>query len=192
VYKRAKELLKNSKVDVCVSKFCVATGHTRLSRPLLDGYIHVVDILRWFCGEPVKVRSCAEYDDPYHEKSIVSLIDFDSDAIGVQISNFNGGGYIEEVEMFGGGKTIKADTVAQTTSSIKGGGRNPIVLNEFSTSQWHRLVERLGYAEQNRHFIECVKRHRKPLASGDDALKTHLLVAEIYSACGLPSMYSRA
>jgi len=187
VFMRTKEKLTEEKnVEVLLSE---VTSFNPGFRGLLTGWIHSVDILRFFCGEPTKVQGCAKYKDPLYEESIVSTINFDSGACGVLLCNFNAGKYMERVEIHGGGLSIYIN-VPHTAEIVEGTKSfyEPISSTCFTTSPWTELTEKMGYKIQDRHFTECVKSGEKPITSGEDALKSHKLVNLIYRECGLPTL----
>jgi virulence factor len=187
IFQRVKEKLKeDSKVEMVLSE---VTSFMPGLRALFTGWIHSVDILRWFCGEPTKVQGFAKYKDPLYEECIVSIINFDSGACGVLLCNFNAGKYQERVEIHGEGISVNVN-IPQTAEIVKGTKSyfEPTSSTVFTTSPWIKMTEEMGYQLQDKHFIECVKSGEKPATSGEDALNSHKLVNLIYRECGLPTL----
>ena len=108
IFQKAKqELPSPTQIDVCRAEMC---SEKTILRGLNSNYVHMVDVLRWYCGEPVKVEAAAKYVDVNYEQTIVALIKFRRGALGIHISNSNSGGYVERVTMFGDHKTVEIDT----------------------------------------------------------------------------------
>ena len=184
IFQRAKQEFENqNKIDICKTEMC---GGKTILRGLNSNYVHMIDILRWFCGEPEKVEATAEYDDPNHEETIVALIEFHAGAMGIHISNSTGGGYVERVTIYGDHKTIEIDTPSLIFKSLKGGAYQPAIVTNFVTDSWRNFSYKFGFEQEDRHFIECIKTGERPLTSGEDSLKTLQLVNIIYSKSGLP------
>lgn len=153
--------------------------HRALTR---DG-IHMVDTMRWLCGEPVEVSAwarCAQ--DQEHEETILANVKFDTGALASLLIHRNGGMWIERAELYGGGCTAIVDAPDDTLIAV--GGRT----ETFSVGAWATLADRLGFTQEIKHFVECVRERREPVNSGREALKTHELVDSIYRKAGLPPM----
>jgi virulence factor len=152
-------------------------------RPLLNDGIHMVDTMRWYCGEPVEVEAFSRYTvDNEHEESIVANIRFDSGTLGMLVILRDGGGWVEKAELYGGGCTSIVYAADRTT--ITADGREEV----FSVSAWAGLADRLGFVGEFKHFAECVREHKQPITNGPDALKTHELTDAIYRKAGLPGL----
>lgn len=186
IFQKAKEEFMNpSQVEVCKAEMC---AEKTILRGLNSNYVHMIDVLRWFCGEPVRVEAQARYKDPNYEETIVALITFDMGALGVHISNSNSGGYVERVTIYGNKKTLMVDVPSLTVKNLKGGAYQPAVVTNFVTDSWREFSYKFGFEQEDRHFINCVKTGENPLTSGEDALKSHQLVNTIYAKCGLPTL----
>jgi len=77
-------------------------------RASFENAIHMVDLLRYFCGEPVAVTASAVCpEDRYHEAGLTAHIDFDSGSSGVLIAAREAGGWDERLEAHGGMRTAR-------------------------------------------------------------------------------------
>ena len=156
-------------------------------RGTMENAIHMIDLLRYMCGEPVKVEAQARYyQDAFQEHLCTAQISFDSGAIGLLGASRSAGQWVERMELYGYGLSV----FAETPDSIR------IVDNEKETVQtmtplaqgWARVEDKLGFKPCVDHFIECVQTRQKPLTCAEDAFKTHKLLHEILVAAGLPDM----
>ena len=156
----------------------------RERRCLLNDGIHMVDTMRWLCGEPTQVRAFALVTDgdPERERAIVANIEFDSGTLGALVIHRNGGKWLEKAELYGGGYTVIVDAADDTYICHEDKEER------IHVSSWASLGHRLGFVGEFTHFLECVREHRQPMTNGEDALKTHELVHEIYTQAGLPGL----
>lgn len=191
VYQHAKKIFNEKKhVDVCSVELNGSSFALRRRDLAVEG-IHIVDLLRHFCGEPAIVESNINYDDPLLEKSVASIIKFDTGAVGIQISNHTGGGYLEKTEIYGANSTVLIDAGSQTVQILKCdhiGSKAPLIWSEFRLPKWSTNANRYGFEQEDRHFIDCVKTGKEPLTSGKDAIESHKLIHVIYTKSGLPGI----
>jgi virulence factor len=184
--KRVKEKIENKSIQTILSE---VTSFSPLRQGLYTGWIHSVDLLRWFCGEPKRVQCYAKYEDPYYEQTIVSIIDFNTGICGILWCNFTSGKYIERVEIHGDGLSI--NTILPYSLEITEGPKNyyePILSECLTISTWVDWTEKMGYKLQDIHFIQCIKSRENPITSAEDSIKSHELVNLIYQNCGLPTL----
>ncbi len=153
-------------------------------RALLQDGIHMVDTMRWFCGEPVDVQAWARWsEDEEHEETILANIKFDTGVLGNLIIHRNGGAWLEKAELYGGGYTVIVDAPDHTRVNQRNNGSQV-----YSLGGWASLPQRLGFSQEFEHFFHCVRERTQPITSGSDALKTHELVSAIYTSAGLSSL----
>ena len=183
VYEAAKkEYLKNPP-DVCVA-FKNRPG--RHFRSTMEVAIHMLDLMRWYCGECVEINTHAHYDDPDYETTAASLLKFDSGAIGMFLGNRTCGQWMERVELYGGGKTVIANGPDDVTV-IDEKGEHARRMTPLRVG-WAELKEKMGFQQQVEAFIEAINGGAEPRTSGRDALKTHILLNELLKKAGLPEM----
>ena len=64
VYRKAKEIYGQISPDVLIAQKNRPASEYRAT---LENAIHMVDILRYFCGECIKVGACSKFTDPLYE-----------------------------------------------------------------------------------------------------------------------------
>lgn len=188
VYVKAKQIFEKICPEVCVA---VKAKSSPIRRGLVEDNIHMTDVLRWFCGEAISVHSRSRFKDPYYEESVCTLIEFDTGTLGINVSNYDAGGWLEKLEVYGDGCTVIVES-PHTLRVFKNGGEevsHSAAARDYLSafSEWS-LIDKFGYRRQDRLFIDCVKEGREPTPSAEDALKTHKLVNLVAKACGLPSL----
>jgi virulence factor len=168
--------------------FCVAQKNREGSeyRATFENAIHMVDLLRWYCGgEPVAVEAHAAGDDPWQEDGVSALIRFDNGNTGVLMAARVAGAWSEKLDAYGDGVTASVtapDRVEITKASVK-------TAREMSPEAfgWATATNTFGFAGAVHHFLDRVRDRRAPLTSGADAVRTHRLLEQILAAAGLPT-----
>ncbi len=179
-FQKAKEAFADRPLDVLsIEKNKSGNEHRTLVR---DG-IHMVDTMRWLCGEPTEVVAWAKWSESQeHEETVLAQIRFDSGTFGSLVIHRAGGTWIEKAELYGGGCTAIVDAPDLTRIMLNGREES------ISLGPWATLADRFGFTAELKHFVECVRDRREPINVGSDAIKSHLLVDEIYRRAGLPGM----
>jgi predicted dehydrogenase len=149
---------------------------------LVTDVIHVVDLLRHVCGEPVEVASFpvsrfADWTNIYS-----ALVSFDSGATGILSANRAAGSRYERFELHGRGLSayVRAPEEARVWRE---GQREPEVLRGETLAGSGDPRLSYGYFAESRHFVDCVANQR-PIADLADACRTMKLVAAIESGRG--------
>ncbi|MBI3941897.1 MAG: Gfo/Idh/MocA family oxidoreductase [Chloroflexi bacterium] len=156
---------------------CVATyvREEPAYRGLIRGTCHVVDPLRWICGEPKQVKAVAWSRDTEREGNILAVIEFAGGTLGTVISSHGSGGLCERLEAHGNGLSVFAESNGTRIVRNMSGGKEKDETFPLPDS----------FYEQDRHFIDCVKYGAEPLISGKEAVKTMELLYTILGAAGI-------
>jgi virulence factor len=183
VYESAKKEYWNETPDVCVA-FKNRPG--RDYRSTMENTIHMVDLMRWFCGECVSIEAQAHFEDPFYETTAAALLRFDTGAIGILLGNRTCGQWMECVELYGGGKTV----IAHCPDDIMVIDEQYEHIRKMTPMKmgWATLQEKMGFQQQVCAFIEAITTGKEPRTHGKDSLKTHILLDEILKKAGLPGM----
>lgn len=181
VYRRARAVFEAGQPS-----FCVAQKNRRGSeyRATLENAIHMIDLLRWFCGEPESVTAHSVATDAYAEDGTMALIQFESGPVGVLVAARNAGEWDERFDAYGGSTSVRV--VAPDSVSISRDGATRLVEMRPLAFGWAQATETMGFAPEVRHFFECVRERRQPLTNGMEAVRTQQLVQRILEAAGLP------
>ncbi|HEX8510729.1 MAG TPA: Gfo/Idh/MocA family oxidoreductase [Propionibacteriaceae bacterium] len=168
--------------------FCVAQKNRPGSeyRATFENAIHMVDLLRWYCGgEPVEVTAHTAGDDPWQEDGTAALIRFDTGNTGVLIAARTAGAWNEKLDAYGGGRS--AEVRAPESVSITTDGVTTTRNLSSEAFGWATATETLGFAAAVHHFLARVADRRPPLTNGRDAIATQKLLDRILQAAGLPT-----
>ncbi|WP_045731805.1 Gfo/Idh/MocA family protein [Pseudarthrobacter chlorophenolicus] len=168
--------------------FCVAQKNRPGSeyRATFENAIHMVDLLRWYCGgEPVDVSAHAAGDDPWEEDGVAAIIRFSTGNTGVLMAARTAGAWNEKLDAYGDGRTVEVrapETVATTVGGIT-------TSRELSAEAygWATATDTLGFSAAVHHFLDRVADRAQPLTSGREAVRTQRLLDQILAAAGLPA-----
>jgi virulence factor len=167
--------------------FCVAQKNRPGSeyRATFENAIHMVDLLRWYCGgEPVEVTAHAAGEDPWEEDGTTAVIRFDSGATGVLMAARTAGAWNEKLDAYGGGRSAEVRAPESVAITVEGA----TTVRDLSSEAfgWATATETLGFAAAVHHFLDRRADRRPPLTSGRDAVATQKLLDQILRSAGLP------
>jgi virulence factor len=153
-------------------------------RATFENAIHMIDLLRWCCGEAVEVSAHAHAADPYVEEDLAALLRFENGATGVLVAARNAGLWDERLELYGGGLTARV--VAPDHVDLARDGETTRIEMRPRAFGWVEARATLGFQDAVDHFVERLK-DRAPVASdGASAARTQELLERILAAAGLP------
>ena len=183
VYAKVKEAFQEKAPDVVIAQ---KNRNGSEYRATLENAIHMVDLLRWFCGEAVSVEAHSMYTDPNYEDLVTAQIRFDSGSVGMLVASRQAGQWVEKIDCYGGCQSAFVNapdsvTIVNEQTEVRT-AMTPLALG------WARVEDKMGFTQEVAHFLACVKERRQPVTSGADAYKTHLLMNEILLKAGLPGM----
>ncbi len=144
---------------------------------LYSDVIHAVDTLRWMTGGNVQdVYSDIKAHGTEYSTAHNALVRFDNGAAGLLQSNWRVGARQLRMEMHGDG--ISCLVTPEESAVIYERGKQPehLIATDFSggTEMFH-----IGFLQEAKHFITCIKEGRQPDTNFSDALKTMKLCDEI-------------
>jgi virulence factor len=154
-------------------------------RATLENAIHMVDLMRWICGEAVNVVAKAVFSDPYYETSCIAQIQFPQ-TLGVLVANRSCGQWMERLETFGGGRSVIAEAPERFTI-VDGKQVHDTFLTPLAMG-WASTQERMGFRQEVEDFLRVVKHGGEVRTPARDALETHRLAHRILKAAGLPGL----
>lgn len=183
VYVEARDAFGASGASFCIAQKNRAGTEYRAT---FENAIHMVDLLRWFCGgDVVDVSSAAAGTNRWEEDGTAALIRFSTGNTGVLVAARAAGAWGEKLDAYGqmrSAEVIAPDTVAVTVDGVR-------TVRSMSPEAfgWATATETFGFANAVRHFLDRVKDRQQPLTSGWEAVKTQQLLDQILAAAGLPT-----
>ena len=142
--------------------------------------VHAVDALRHFCGgEAVKVAADIRSLGADDVNAFYALVKFSTGATGILQANWACGRRFFKVELHGQGISAYAD--ADSVGVLyRDGDMEGVTFDPARCAGANTPWRTLGFYDENRHFIDCVKSGKQPGSSLDDTVKTMELVDRIY------------
>lgn len=168
--------------------FCVAqkNRHGSEYRATFENSIHMVDLIRWYCGgDVVEVTASAAGDDPWQEDGVAAMIRFDNGNTGVLMAARNAGTWEENLDAYGNGTSVHIDAPDRIAISVAGTTRTREMRQE--AFGWATATQTFGFQACVDHFIDRVHDRAEPLTSGREAARTQVLLDQILEAAGLPT-----
>ena len=181
VYVAAREAFAGRPPEACLAmKNRPGTDY----RATFENAIHMVDLLRWFCGEAVDVHGAAVFADPYRETTAAATLRFDSGALAVLLANRSTSHWVERLEVFGHG----CSAVVEAPDRVSLGQDGEARVTEMTPRHmgWAHVADKMGFRQELEHFVECVRTRAGPRTSGADAMRTQALMDRLLQAMGLP------
>jgi virulence factor len=183
VYTAGRETFGTSGATFCVAQ---KNRHGSEYRATFENAIHMVDLLRWYCGgEAVEVSAHSAGNDPWEEDGSAALIRFDSGNTGVLVAARTAGAWNEKLDAYGGGRSVEIQAPESVSITDAGDTRTRSLSSE--AFGWATATETLGFAAAVHHFLECRAERRQPLTNGREAAATQRLLDRILTAAGLPT-----
>lgn len=152
----------------------------------LENAVHMVDLMRYFCGEAKDVKALSKFVDRDYETFTTAQIEFESGSSGILIADRSAGQWEENLEMHGGNRTVKI-TMPESMTVVDNEQSHTMELTPLAMG-WAKSEDKLGFSFAIRHFFDCIRNDTTPLTNPQDALKTHELLHRILVSAGLPGM----
>jgi len=149
---------------------------------LTSDAIHAADLVRWLGNSEVKsvasdVRSIGrDFPNCFH-----ALITFESGMTGVLLANWCSGRRFYKCEMHGSSIAAFIDP-DESGVVYADNGATEEQIDPKALGPGDQPYHYLGFWQENRHFIDCVKAKKQPTSCFSDAVKSMELVDRIYSS----------
>lgn len=183
VYTYAKEVFKEKSPDVC---FLEKNRPDTEYRASFENAIHMVDLMRWYCGECKEVWAYSQFEDPYYETNLTAQLRFSNGSIGLLLASRTAGQWMERAEIYGGNKTVIVECPERVRVYNP---QNEVCISTTPLAMgWADVKENLGFRKQVQSFLECVKTRNQPPTCAAEALKTHILMDKILRQASLPGL----
>ncbi len=183
VYRKAKEIYKDQAPDVIVAQKNRPASEYRAT---LENAIHMVDLMRYLSGECVSVEAHSIFTDPCYETLCTAQLQFENGTVGMLVADRASGQWVETMEIHGHNRSVYVNA----PDSIKVVDEKEAHVTTLTplAMGWAKVEDKLGFADQDAHFFECLKTGAVPLTSAADAFRTHELMNRILTAAGLPNL----
>ncbi|GIX05805.1 MAG: hypothetical protein KatS3mg115_0208 [Candidatus Poribacteria bacterium] len=145
--------------------------------------IHAVDSLRWLGGEVVRVQSLVKRYGTSFPNAFNALLEFESGATGVLLTNWSVGARVHTWEIHADGVSAFVDGNSEARL-YREGSPEPIVRTTYEAAGSEATHRYYGFYDESRHFVDCLLEDRLPSSHLGDAVRTMRLVEAISHAAG--------
>ena len=152
----------------------------------LENAVHMVDLMRYFCGEAKDVRAISKFVDRDYETFTTAQIEFESGSSGILVADRSAGQWEESLEMHGGNQTVFVK-MPESVTVVDNEKRHTMEMTPLAMG-WAKSEDKLGFSYAIRHFFDCIRNDTEPLTNPQDAFKTHELLNRVLLSAGLPAM----
>ena len=179
----AKEAWKSSMPDVIIAQ---------KNRPqteyhaTLENAVHMIDLMRYFCGEAKSVKAISKFTDPDYETFTTAQIEFESGSSGLLVADRSAGQWEESIEMHGQNQTVFVK-MPEAMTIVDNEKRHTMEMTPLAMG-WAKSEDKLGFTFAVQHFFDCIRNNKTPLTTPQDAYKTHELLNKVLKSAGLPAM----
>jgi virulence factor len=172
VYRRAYEHFAGHQIAVCAAE---KSGSGGIFREIVTNSLHILDAMRWLCGEAADVTGRIEHDGETDLRASVS-IGFDGGAFGSFLMSRQAGRWIERLVLHGEGRSAIVDAPREV-ELVTDGDRVRWCPDQCC---WQLSeAQRWGFATQLEHFFACARGEEKPHVPARDALASQRLAERI-------------
>jgi virulence factor len=181
VYQRGRAAFGEGRPDFCVAQKNRSGSEYRAT---FENAIHMVDLLRWYCGEATTVTAHAAGDDRYEEDGVMALIRFDTGATGVLVAARTAGSWDERLDAYG--NTTSVRVVSPDSIAIDRSNETHLVELRPKAAGWVNATSALGFRACVDDFLDAIHHERQLVSSGREAARTQQLLDRILACAGLP------
>jgi virulence factor len=182
LHRIARDIWGQRRVDIAVMQKHRSSGfHPNLVAHYTEEMIHIIDMLRFFCGEAE--ATLTSYQENGKLSWGASTVSLQQGGYGTVLASMQAGHWKEQYVLHGEGASLYVDAFANV-KLISGGEQR--VWEETYASSWKTTLEGRGFYGEIVHFMDCVEQRATPQTSGWEAVKTQQL-AEAMVALAKPT-----
>jgi len=171
LHRLARQLWGERRVDIASFQKHRSGGfHPDLFTHYPEEMIHLVDMLRFLCGEGEALSTHYRQEEQFVWGA--SSVALERGGFASLHANLRAGHWKEQYALHGEGASLYVDAFSRVVF-VENGERR--VWEETYDSSWKTTLEGRGFAGQIAHFLECVETRTQPQTSGWEALKTQQL-----------------
>ena len=173
---KARSLWEGRGVSLALfQKHRASAAHADLFHNYIDDTIHVIDLLRFLCGEGAALKTVAHL----REGRLVgasSIVALEGGGHAILATSLDAGRWEETYRLFGATTSLDLEAFSRLRFVSKGEER---VFREPYASDWRPSLLARGFPQQVDHFLSCVDSRRAPSTSGIEAYRTQRLLEDL-------------
>ena len=186
LYQQAKEYFAGRRIlQLVIEKHRPTAFHVSLFNNYLDDTIHIIDLVRYFCGEvhPLSTSYSMQRGRLFNAASLLGL---SSGGCAVVLTCLQAGAWQERVSIHGEKLTAEVSAFRELRlkypdhEEVYGGDR---------PGKWTSELSERGFSGEIAHFFDCVRQRSRPSPDGYDAARTQELVETLTRQAGAETDY---
>lgn len=183
LHRLARELWGNRPLQMAVfQKNRSSAYHPNLYQNYIDDTIHIIDLLRFFCGDGT--ATCTSFQVENGKLiGAASTVVYDHGGYGLVLTSLQAGRWYEHYALHGGSTSLYVDAFNRLTLVTEQEQR---VWEEAYASAWMTTLKARGFVGEIAHFFDCVQFRAQPQTSAWEAYKTQLLLEEMVKVAKEP------
>jgi virulence factor len=179
LHRQARELWGERRIQMAVfQKNRTSAYHPNLYQNHIDDAIHIIDTLRFFCGDGT-ARHTSYQVEGGKLVGAASTIELKGGGIGLVLTSLQAGGWLETYALHGESTSLIVEAFARLTLL---GEDKQTAWEESYASAWQSTLKGRGFVDEIGHFFTCVQSRSQPQTSAWEALKTQELVEAMVAA----------
>lgn len=186
LYQLAKDYFSGHTItQIVAEKHRTISHHKSLYNQYLDDTIHLIDLVRFYCGQVDAVHTSYLMQNG-EMSNAVSQMRLAQDGTALVITCLNAGAWQERVSIYGDQMTVEVDAFREMRvkfpdhEEVYGGDR---------PGRWIPELTERGFTGELTHFFECVRNRTQPMTDGYQAAQTQKLVEQLTHLAGADTVY---
>ncbi len=181
LHRQARELWGERSIGLCLlQKHRATAAHPDLYSNYIDDTIHLVDLLRFFCGD-VEAASTVRQVRDAKLVGAISRVRLPGGSHGMVVTSLQAGRWNEQYALHGDGASLYVDAFSRLR--LISGGEERVWEQDYA-SNWRPTLAARGFSDEIAHFFACVRSREQPLTSGSEAYKTQRLLEDMVAQAG--------
>ena len=135
--------------------------------------VHVIDSIRFFCGEAKAVMTKARLGADDLVLEVVTLLQLEQGGLATMTASLQTGHWYENYELNGDAASLKLNVFSDLQFIEK---ECVQTWKEPYDSTWNSNLYGRGFVGQIEHFLRCVETREQPQTNLWDSVKTQMLV----------------
>ncbi len=179
LHRLARELWGDRPLQMAVfQKNRSSAYHPDLYQNYIDDTIHIIDLLRFFCGDGTATYTSFQVGNG---KLIgaASTVVYDHGGYGLVLTSLQAGRWFEHYALHGGSTSLYVEAFNRLTLVTE---KEQKVWEESYASAWMTTLKARGFVDEIAHFFDCVQSRAQPQTSAWEAYKTQLLLESMVKA----------
>ena len=176
LHRQARLLWGDRPIQMAVlQKNRTSAYHPNLRNNYIDDTIHIIDMLRFFCGDGQAAHTLSQVENG-KLVGAASTVAYAHGGFGLVLTSLQAGRWYEHYALHGESTSLQIDAFSRLELTTDNEHK---VWEETYASAWKTTLKARGFVDEIAHFFECVQSRAKPQTDGWEAYRTQQLLEEM-------------